>query len=441
MWYQNTYNTGYLPINSNRVFDNTGSLYNVSRAVDDRALFDAEKYAAYSPPFLSAGNLTIYMFFFGIYTATISYAYLYHRHEIVMGFRSLFNSFRKNGGDQTAEYRDVHNRLMAKYKEVPEWWYSIVVVVAIALGCAGIAGWDTYTTPGVVFYGMALCAVFVIPVGIIKAMTGVEVTLNVLAEFIGGSWVQGNALAMNFFKSFGYVTCAHALWFSNDLKLAHYVHIPPRQTFTAQMVATLISTFVCVGVLNFQMNQIEGVCTTHAPNRFTCPGINTFFTASVLWGTVGPIKVFGKGGLYTALLVGFPLGFVIPIMFWYAQKKTKARWLRQVHPVAIFYGALSWSPYNMSYIWPAVPIAWYSWVYLKTRYLGFWSKYNFVLSASFSSAIGVAAIIIFFSVQWTQMEIDWWGNSVTAQGCEDDACTLLTLNDGEYFGPRIGEFS
>lgn len=45
--------------------------------------------------------------------------------------------------------------------------------------------------------------IFVIPIGIIKAMTGIEVTLNVLAEFIGGMWVEGNALAMNFFKSFG----------------------------------------------------------------------------------------------------------------------------------------------------------------------------------------------------------------------------------------------
>lgn len=50
-----------------------------------------------------------------------------------------------------------------------------------------------------------MAVVFVIPIGIIKAMTGIEVTLNVLAEFIGGMWVEGNALAMNFFKSFGYV--------------------------------------------------------------------------------------------------------------------------------------------------------------------------------------------------------------------------------------------
>lgn len=44
---------------------------------------------------------------------------------------------------------------------------------------------------------------FVIPIGIVAAMTGIEVTLNVLAEFIGGMIVEGNALAMNFFKSYG----------------------------------------------------------------------------------------------------------------------------------------------------------------------------------------------------------------------------------------------
>ncbi|KAI1382864.1 OPT-domain-containing protein [Hypoxylon trugodes] len=440
LWYTNTYSTGYLPINSNRVFDNTGALYNVSNVVDERGLFDAAKYEVYSFPFLAAGYISEYLFFFAIYSAIISYAYLYHRHEIAMGFKSLINSFRKDGREQVGQVQDVHNRLMSRYAEVPEWWYTIVLAVAIALGCVGIAHWETYTSPGVVFYGLALCVLFVIPIGIVKAITGIEVTLNVLAEFIGGSWVAGNALAMNYFKSFGYVTCSHALLFSQDLKLAHYVKIPPRQTFSAQMVGTLISTFVSVGVLNFQINQIPGVCTIHAPNRFTCPGINTFFTAAVLWGTVGPIKVFGRGGMYSWLLAGFPIGFIVPIIIYYANKKYKKTWMRQIHPVAIFYGALSWAPYNLSYIWPAVPIAWWSWIYLKQRYLGFWSKYNFVLSASFSSAIAMAAIIIFFGLQWSVIELDWWGNTVTAQGCEEDACTLYQLGEGEYFGPRIGEF-
>lgn len=51
---------------------------------------------------------------------------------------------------------------------------------------------------------MALALIFVIPLGVIKVITGMTIGLNVLAEFIGGMWVEGNALAMNFFKSFGY---------------------------------------------------------------------------------------------------------------------------------------------------------------------------------------------------------------------------------------------
>jgi len=77
-----------------------------------------------------------------------------------------------------------------------------LLVTAVACGLAGITGYETYTTAGVIFYGLALCIIFVIPFGIIKAITGVEVGLNVLAEFIGGSWVVGNALGMNYFKTY-----------------------------------------------------------------------------------------------------------------------------------------------------------------------------------------------------------------------------------------------
>ena len=117
LWYTNTYNTGYLPINSNRVFDHFGEHYNISRAINAKGLFDAEKYEAYSPAYLSAGNMTLYFFFFAIYAATISYSFLYHRHEIMLGFRNLFNSFRKNKDDEQGEYKDVHNRLMSAYPE------------------------------------------------------------------------------------------------------------------------------------------------------------------------------------------------------------------------------------------------------------------------------------------------------------------------------------
>jgi len=119
-----------------------------------------------------------------------------------------------------------------------------------------------------------------VPIGIIYATTNVQVTLNVLAEFIGGSWFEGNALAMNFFKSYGYVTTAHTLSFAQDLKLAHYTHIPPRVTFMCQIVATLVSTFVATGVMNFQFT-LPNVCDPdnkdHFCRNFPEPGFRMMF--------------------------------------------------------------------------------------------------------------------------------------------------------------------
>ncbi|KAK0713329.1 OPT oligopeptide transporter protein-domain-containing protein [Lasiosphaeria miniovina] len=438
MWYSNAYFTSYLPINTNHVYDNTGAPYQVSKALDDKGLYDAAKYGQYSPAYLSAGTLTVYFFFFAVYPASIAYVFLHHRYELISGFKNLIGSFRKSKKSSgAARFTDVHARLMSRYTEVPEWWYLLVLAAAIGFGIGGIVGWETYTTPGVVFYGIVLCIIFVIPLGIIRAITGIEVALNVLAEFIGGTFSNGNALAMNYFKCFGYVTCSNATSFANDLKLAHYIKIPPRQTFMAQVIPTLISTFICVTVLNFQMTQIPHVCTKDAPNNMSCPGINTFFMASVLWGTIGPRKMFGHNGQYTVLMAGWALGVVFPVAFWFVRRRFKShKWLRQVHPVVLFYGALNWSPYNLSWMLPSLPIAYLSWMWCKYRYLEFWAKYNFVLSAAFSVGISLAAVVMFFTVEWFEVDINWWGNTVAYQGCEADPCPLKVLGDDEaYFGP------
>lgn len=203
------------------------------------------------------------------------------------------------------------------------------------------------------------------------------------------------------------------------------------------MIATLISTFVCVGVLRFQI-EIENVCLPNAPMRFTCPGINSYFTSSVLWGTIGPVKVFGHKGQYGALLIGFIVGLVAPIIYYFLTRWfPRNRYLRQVHPVALFFGGVNWAPYSFSYAWPAVPIAWLSWVWLRKRYLALWSKYNFVLSASFSAGIAISGLVMLFSVQWAGIEINWWGNTQPLKGCENPAaaCSLQKLGEGERFFP------
>jgi len=368
IWYTNTWNTAYLPINSNRVFDNTGARYNISMTVDENGLFNEPAYKAYSPLYLSAGSSFLYGAYFAIYTSTITHAYLYNRREIVAGFKNLIS--RKSA---SVDSMDVHTRLMRNYKEVPEYVYFAVLVASIALGAAGIGAYPTHTTPAVVLYGVFLAFIFCIPCGIVMSVTNVEVTLNVIAELFGGLWFPGNATAMNYFKTYGYITTSHTLHFAQDLKLAHYIHIPPWVTFNCQMVATLVSTFVCTAILNYQMTQIPDICAPNQKDRFTCPGVNTFFTASVLWGTLGPKKMYGPGAIYNPLLWCFLIGALVPIPFYYLRRRSK--FFQYFHAPVFFSGGI-WAPYNLSHSWARVPLAFVFNYYIKRNFLAWWSKYN-----------------------------------------------------------------
>ena len=306
---------------------------------------------------------------FGVVTSTITHAALYHRREIGSGFKNLIT--RKSA---FANSKDVQTRLMRSYREVPEWAYLIVLCVSIGLGAAGIAAYPTNTSPAAALYGVFLAVIFCVPCGIIMAVTNVEVTLNVIAELFSGLLFSGNATAMLYFKGYGYITTSHTLHFAQDLKLAHYTHIPPWVTFNCQMLATLVSTFVCTAILNYQMTKIPDVCIVNQKDHFTCPGINTSFTASILWGTLGPKKMFGAGAIYNGLLWCFLIGALLPIPFYFLSKK--CRIFQYFHVPVFLHGGLSWSPYNLANIWPAVPVGWLFNYYIKKRYLGWWSKYN-----------------------------------------------------------------
>lgn len=221
-----------------------------------------------------------------------------------------------------------------------------------------------------------------------------QVTLNVLAEFIGGLLFPGNALAMNMFKSYGYVTTARALMFAQDLKLGHYSKVPPRIMFIAQTIATVIATCVAMAILNWQVTGIKGVCTKDAQAKFYCPGTSTFFTASVIWGTLGPSRMYGKNGPYFVLIFGFLIGAVIPIpMYFLARRFPNNRIIRGIHVPVFLGGGLNWAPYNLSHAWPAVPVAWFFQVYVRKNYLAWWQKYNYILSTAFDCGIAIAAIV------------------------------------------------
>jgi OPT oligopeptide transporter protein len=66
--------------------------------------------------------------------------------------------------------------------------------------------------------------------------------LNIITEYIMGYLYPGRPVANMCFKVYGYISMTQALTFLQDFKLGHYMKIPPRTMFMAQVRFSLIES-------------------------------------------------------------------------------------------------------------------------------------------------------------------------------------------------------
>ena len=89
--------------------------YDVTRILNADATFDQEGYNNYSPLFIPTTFAISYGLSFASITATLTHAFLYFRKQIWTQSRRAMH-----------EQPDIHARLMARYPQVPQWWYLII---------------------------------------------------------------------------------------------------------------------------------------------------------------------------------------------------------------------------------------------------------------------------------------------------------------------------
>ncbi|KAM7501074.1 hypothetical protein LguiA_025488 [Lonicera macranthoides] len=146
---------------------------------------------------------------------------------------------------------DDHAKLMRSYKEVRQWWFLILLLGSIALSLLMSFVWreDVQLRWWGMLFAFGLAWFVTLPIGIIQATTNQQPGYDIIAQFIIGYVLPGNPIAKLLFKIYGRISTIHALSFLSDLKLGHYMKIPPRCMFTAQLVGTLVS-----GTLNLTVS-------------------------------------------------------------------------------------------------------------------------------------------------------------------------------------------
>lgn len=308
-------------------------------------------------------------------------------------------------------------------------------MMAISLGV--VAGWDTGFPWWAYIICMLLPIIWLIPIGLIQAITNVQLGLNVLTEFIIGYMLPGRPLAMMMFKNYGYICMAQALYFAQDLKMGHYMKVPPRVMFFSQVVASIWSAIIQIAVMNWALAHIPDICEQDQANAYTCPGSRVFFTASIIWGAIGPARIFSGNALYSSLQWFWLVGAVTPIITWLlARRWPKSIW-RYVNTPVIFGGSGLLPPATV-YIylcWGSVGVVFN--YYIKRRFTGWWLQYNYVVSAALDCGLIMSTLLIFFTLYLTEANhIEWWGN-VGAMKTLDMATMAVKTHvaPGETFGP------
>ncbi|XP_051124127.1 oligopeptide transporter 4-like [Andrographis paniculata] len=428
-WGLNTYNAKTFPIFSSELFDRHGQIYNVSAIVNKKFEFDLQAYNKLGHINLSTFFALTYGLNFAAVVATLTHVIMFNGKEIYERYKASHKG-----------KADIHTRLMRKYKDIPNWWFHLMLVVSLAVSLAmcifmkdqvQLPWWGLLSASG-------LALVFTLPISIITATTNQTPGLNVIAEYIMGIIYPGRPIANVCFKTYGYISMSQAVSFLNDFKLGHYMKVPPRSMFIVQLVGTIIAGTVNMGVAWYLLTSIENICQKQLlpPNSpWTCPGDRVFYDASVIWGLIGPMRIFGPGGNYSALNWCFIGGAVAPILVWLVHKAfPKQKWIKLIN-IPVILGATAAMP-------PASTLNFNSWILIGTIFNLFvfryrkkwWQKYNYVLSAALDAGLAFMGVVLYFCLGIENVHISWWGSQgehcdlascPTAKGIVVDGCPIV----------------
>ncbi|KAI5671259.1 hypothetical protein M9H77_11623 [Catharanthus roseus] len=407
-WKFNTFEAQKFPIFSNQLFTGSGHKYDTSKILTPQYDLDVSAYEKYGKLYLSPLFALSIGSGFARFTATLTHVALFRGSDIWKQSRSAAKHAKL----------DIHAKLMKSYKQVPQWWFLILLFGSIALSLMLSFIWkkDVQLPWWGLLLAFGLTWIVTLPIGVIQATTNQQPGFDVIAQLIIGYLHPGKPIANLLFKIYGRISTMHALSFLADLKLAHYMKIPPRCMYIAQLVGTLVAGTINLSVAWWMLESIDNICdveSLHPESPWTCPKFRVTFDASVIWGLIGPERLFGPHGLYRNLVWLFLIGALLPIPVWVLSKIfPEKKWIPLIN-IPVISSGFAGMP-------PATPTNKGSWIitglffnYFVFKYQkGWWQKYNYVLSAALDAGTAFMGVLLFSALQNEGKSLKWWGTEI-----------------------------
>ncbi|KAI8801478.1 OPT oligopeptide transporter protein-domain-containing protein [Cladochytrium replicatum] len=339
---------------------------------------------------------------------------------------------------------DVHMRLMRNYAEVPTWWYLALFLSMLALSIFTVHMWNTQLQ--LEWWGILLAIgiaiLFVLPIGLIQAVSNWQIGLNVVTEYVIGLIKPGYPIGNTVFKTYGYMAMSQCMAFISDLKLGMYMKVSWKALFVAQFYGTLLGSLVNYGVMKLLIHTVDDI-TQYAREGFadddqwTARLTQIFFTASVIWGAIGPMRIFGPESPYQGTNLFFLIGALLPVPFWALHKRFPKAGFGYVNwPIILSSAAFAGQNGANTILTPLIVSIVSQW-WIRNKHPKWYEKYNFILSAGLDAGAMFMSMLIYLVVTLPNMgSYTFWALNpnttewATAEYCLKKNVATALLNPG-----------
>jgi OPT family oligopeptide transporter len=335
--------------------------------------------------------------------------FLHHSRQLWEQLRSRLLNNKRN---------DLHCRLIALYPDVPDWWFVIVsllavVVIMIVADVSQMLAWYN------VLFALSVPVIFVLPFGMVTSITG-QFTQNqgvyyLMVTIASALWASDRSRMMTFI-AIGYTTYCQTLDLVSNMKLGHYMKIPPRRLFLVQALTCLVCSSLSVGIQYYfyavrQYYNQEGALEYRSQYDLTNVGAAITNNINFFNSSTPRNRQF----LWSLLI-----GAVLPIPFWFAIRRFK--WCHLVH-IPLMLATVSWMPLvdaGTLFTWLAIGLV--TTMFFKKEC---WKRHIYLTSSALDAGLYLCLFIIGGPLVYYNINFPtWWGTG----GSSGSGCTFSIPN-------------
>ncbi|KAJ5885359.1 OPT oligopeptide transporter [Penicillium taxi] len=409
IYYGNGWNSRNLPFMSTHLLMENGTKYPVDSVFPD-GLLDKAALAEYGTPKLTGTFAFAMLMANAAIGALILHCILFWGKDIMRTYKSA----------RKGRYDDRHHEHMEKhYKEVPWWWYGIILLLSFILGLIVVLKEDI-SLPAWAYIVSLVIGTIIAPFStILYARYGNGIATNNLSKMLAGLMLPGRPVGNMYFAAWSHNVISNAVNLSNDLKMGEYLKIPPRVMFLTQIWGTMLGGFINYAIMiSIVSNNAALLANGNGNSSWSGATLQAFNTNAASWA-LAP-HIYKRGTQYEMVPIGIAIGagaVVVHRLFYQFFPKVRGFDVSEINlPQFIQYAG--YIPYNQSQtcvIASWVIIGFYVQYYLRNYRPRIFKDYSYLVAGAFDGGSLTIMFILSFAVFGaagvSHSFPTWWGNN------------------------------